>query len=85
MIQPVIFVLVNRLPQDVLHVDRAVVLASPAAGWTFVLTHHTHLSGMVEVQLEEPDKSPLRNIVFHKPGKPRKSTHIFGMSMQEGE
>ena len=41
-VQPVIFVLVNGLPQDVLHVYGAVVLASPAGGRAFVLSHNTH-------------------------------------------
>ena len=40
-VQPVIFVLVNGLPQDVLHVDGAVVLASPAGGRAY--SHWLHL------------------------------------------
>ena len=43
MVQPVIFVLMNCLPKDVLHVDRTVVLAPVAVARTFVITH---LSGM---------------------------------------
>ena len=54
--QPVIVVLMDCLPQHVLHVDGTVVLAFPAHRWTFVLnlllgrrrnlTDSTHLSGM---------------------------------------
>ena len=86
MVQPVIFVLMNCLPKDVLHVDRTVVLASVAGARTFVITH---LSGIflqcnckMKTVLNHTLHVPSFNTLFYKLGNSIQFTHIFGISMQ---